>query len=128
MQTVDTLEEGLSKIKDKMEVIDAQPMPEAGVYYARSRRAVEPPKRYVVEKISAVIKEVMCNDNLQNLETSEQTEVIEICGMMKTILFQHAVSEKPDEAMKALTKEVRMAVNDDIWDQVLLHDLTKKEK
>jgi hypothetical protein len=91
-------------------------------------RAVKPPERYEFEKALAVIKEVMYNDNLQHLETSEQTETIDLCGMMKAMLFQYAVSAKLEEAMIALKEEVRKAVNIDIWDLVFLHDLTKEEK
>ncbi len=87
----------------------------------------KPPERFGFEKALAVIKEVY-NDNLQKLETSEQTEIIEMCGMMKAMLFEHAVSAKPEEAMKALKEEVRKAVNIDIWEPVFLHDLTNEEK
>jgi hypothetical protein len=33
---------------------------------------------------------------------NKATQTIEICGMMKALLFQKAVKEKPEEAMKAL--------------------------
>jgi hypothetical protein len=108
-------------------LIDVQPMPEPGVYYNHYGRAVKPPERYGFEKAFAVIKEVY-NDNLQNLETSELTKIIEICGMMKAMLFQLTVSTKPEEAMKALKEEVKKAVNIDIWDSVFLHDLKMEEK
>ena len=149
MQAVDTLEQGLSKIKDEYEggiekeprqeddddkelshreeTVEVQPMSEPGVYYTRSGRAVKPPERYGFEKALAVIEEVY-NENLQHLESSEQNEIIEICGMMKAMLFQHAVSAKPEEAMKALKEEVRKAIKIDIWDPVFLHDLTEEEK
>jgi hypothetical protein len=68
------------------------------------------------------------NENLQHLESSEQNEIIEMCGMMKAMLFQHAVSAKPEEAMKALKEEVRKAIKIDILDPVFLHDLTEEEK
>jgi hypothetical protein len=44
------------------------------------------------------------------------------------MLFQHAVSTKPEEAMKALKEVVRKAVKIDIWDPVFLHVLTSVEK
>jgi hypothetical protein len=119
MEAVDTLEEGLSKIKDEIEgdiekepqqedddnkelsqreeTVDVQPMSEPGVYYTKSGRAVKPPERYGFENAFAVIEEV-CNENLQHLESSEQNETIVIYRMMKVILFQHAVSAKPEEA------------------------------
>jgi hypothetical protein len=121
------LEDDEEELSQNKEVICEQPTPEPGVYYTRSGRAVKPPERFGFEKALAVIKEVY-NDNLQKLETSEQTEIIEICGMMKAMLFQHAVSAKPEEAMKALKEEVRKAVNIDIWEPVFLHDLTNEEK
>ncbi len=62
---------------------------------------MKPPERYGFEKALVVIEEVY-NGNLQHLESSEQNEIIEICGMMKAMLFQHAVSVKPEEAMKTL--------------------------
>ncbi len=65
----------------------------------------------------AVIEEVY-NENLQHLESSEKNENIEICEMMKAMLFQHAASAKPEEATKALKEEVRKAVKFDIWDPV----------
>jgi hypothetical protein len=140
MQAVDSLEEGLGKIKVEVEgdiekkpkencdgdelsqnneVMDEQPMPEPGVYYTRAGRPFKPPERYGFEKALAVIKEVY-NDNLQNLESSEKNEIIEICGMMKAMLFQHAMSAKPEEAMKALKEEVMKAVKIYIWDPVFL--------
>jgi demethoxyubiquinone hydroxylase (CLK1/Coq7/Cat5 family) len=78
---------------------------------------VKPPERYGFEKALAVIEEVY-NENLQHLESSEKNEIIEICEMMKAMLFQHAVSAKPEEATKALKEEVRKAVKFDIWDPV----------
>jgi hypothetical protein len=92
-------------------------MSEPDVYYTRSGRAVKPPERYGFEKALAVIEEVY-NENLQHLESSEKNEIIEICEMMKAMLFQHAVSAKPEEATKALKEEVRKAVKFDIWDPV----------
>jgi len=80
MQAVDTLEQGLSKIKDeneghiekepqqeddydeelshREETVEVQPMSEPGVYCTRSGRAVKPPERYGFEKALAVIEEV----------------------------------------------------------------------
>ena len=149
MQAVDTLEQGLSKIKDEYEgdiekepqqeddddkemshreeTVEVPPMSEPGVYYTRSGRAVKPPEMYGFEKALAVIEEVY-KENLQHLESSEQNEIIEICGMMKAMMFQHAVSAKPEEAMKALKEEVRKAIKIDIWDPVFLHALTEEEK
>jgi hypothetical protein len=48
--------------------------------------------------------------------------------MMKAMLFQYAVSVKPEQAMNALKEEVRKAVKIDSWDPVFLHDLTSEEK
>ncbi len=52
--------------------------------------------------------------NLKHLGSIEQNKIIEICGMMKVMLFQHAVSAKPEESMKALKEEVKKAVKIDM--------------
>jgi hypothetical protein len=95
------------------ETVEVQPMSEPGVYYTRSGRAGKPPERYGFEKALAVIEEVY-NENLQHLESSEQNEIIEVCGMMKAMLFQHAVSEKHGRSHEALKEEVKKAVKVDI--------------
>jgi len=93
MQVVDTLEEGLRKFiaesegyiekepwqeydeeefSQKKEVIDVQSMPEPGVYYARSGRAVKPPKKYGIGSALAASITDVYNVNCQNLEKMTQ--------------------------------------------------------
>ena len=48
-------------------------------------------------------------------------------GMMKAMLFQHALNKRPDDAMNALCDEVQKALNVDIWKPVFLNDLNEDE-
>ncbi len=48
--------------------------------------------------------------------------------MGKALLFQKAMVDKPEEAMKALRKEVIKAVKIGIWHPVHLRDLTEEQK
>jgi hypothetical protein len=48
--------------------------------------------------------------------------------MMKALLFQKAVKEKPEEAMKALREEVMKAIKIKIWEPVHLNSLSAEEK
>ena len=58
----------------------------------------------------------------------ETNETIEMIGMMKMMLFQNATKECPDDAMKALRKEVQKALKIVIWKPVHLKDLNAEEK
>jgi hypothetical protein len=48
--------------------------------------------------------------------------------MMKALLFQKAVKEKPEEAMKALREEVMKAIKIKIWEPVHLNSLSAGER
>ncbi len=54
-------------------------------------------------------------------------EIIERTCMMKAMLFQKAMNDKPDEAMKALREEVVKALKIDIWKLVHLKDLSAEQ-
>ena len=49
-------------------------------------------------------------------------------GMMKAMLFQHALNKRPDDAMNALRDEVQKALKIDIWKPVFLNDLKEDDK
>jgi hypothetical protein len=51
-------------------------------------------------------------------DIDEKQATIEIVGMMKAMLFQHAMKVRPDEAMDALRDEVKKALKINIWKPV----------
>jgi hypothetical protein len=103
--------------------------PEPGVYITRSGRVSRPPD-CLIESAYAVVKEQYImqfqDPNLESI--SKITETIEVCGMMKALLFQKAVKEKPEEAMKALREEVKKAIKIDIWKPVHRAQLSDEQK
>jgi hypothetical protein len=147
MQSIDSLEEVWHKNAVKTEVKEeinaeehdeeergeestertqrADPL-ESGAYVTRSGRVSRPPQR-LIETSYAVLKEVYRN-NFSDMDNTEIKETIEVTYMMKVLLFQKAVSQRPEEAMMALTEEVTKAVKIDIWEPVHLSDLTDEEK
>jgi hypothetical protein len=99
---------------------------EVGVYVTRSGRVSRPPQR-LIETAYAALKETYLT-NFSDTNESELKQTIEVTYMMKALLFQKAVSQRPDEAMKALEEEVTKAVKIGIWEPVHLSDLTHEEK
>jgi hypothetical protein len=47
---------------------------------------------------------------------------------MKALLFQRALEQKPEEAMKALREEVIKAIKIDIWDPVHPEEMSDEEQ
>ena len=99
------------------------------VYVTRSGRVSRPPDR-LIESAYAVVKEQYVKQfrDADPDATNTVTETIEVCGMMKALLFQKAVKEKPEEAMKALREEVMKAIKIKIWEPVHLNSLSAEEK
>ena len=98
-------------------------------YITRSGRVSRPPDR-LIESAYAVAKEQYVNQfqEADQESVSKVTETIEICGMMKALLFLEAVKEKPEEAMKALREEVMKAIKIDIWKPVHRSQLSDEQK
>jgi hypothetical protein len=129
MQSIDSLEEVWHKTSVKVDIKDEvgeeerdeveisaemedetnvdEPQ-EAGVYVTRSGRASRPPQR-LIETAYVALKETYLT-NFSDTNESELKQTIEVTYMMKALLFQKAVSQRPDEAMKALEEEVTKAV------------------
>ena len=99
------------------------------VYITRSGRVSRPPVR-LIESAYAVVKEQYVNQfqDADRESVSKVTKTIEICGMMKTLLFHKAVKEKPEEAMKALREEVMKAIKIDIWRPVHRLQLSDEQR
>jgi hypothetical protein len=68
----------------------------------------------LIETAYAALKETYLT-NFSDTDESELKQTIEMY-MMKALLFQKAVSQRPNEAMKALEEEVTKAVKIGIWD------------
>ncbi len=59
----------------------------------------------------------------------DRKEIIECTyAMNKALLFQKAVTNKPEEAMQALREEVINAIKIGIWHPVNLQDLTEDQQ
>ena len=137
MRAIDTIEEVLDIANSGNDKDTIMPIPqeetvntktkESGLYTTRSGRVVKPPQRYGFEEAFAVVQE-WYKENYHDIEVNEQQMTIEIVGMMKAMLFQHAMNQRPDEAMKALREEVQKALKINIWKPKHWNDLTKEEK
>jgi len=116
-------------IKEEDNAPDSITAPEPGIYITRSGRVSRPPDR-LIESAYAVVKEqyIMQFQDPNPESISKVTETIEVCGMMKALLFQKAVKEKPEEAMKALREEVKKAIKIDIWKPVHRAQLSDEQK
>ena len=103
--------------------------PELGVCITRSGRVSRPPDR-LIESAHAVVKEqyIMQFQDPNPESISKVTEIMEVCSMMKALLFQKAVKEKPEEAMKALREEVKKAIKINIWKPVHRAQLSDEQK
>ena len=99
------------------------------VYITHSGRVSCPPDR-LIELAYAVVKEQYVNQfqDADRESVSKVTKTIEICGMMKTLLFHKAVKEKPEEAMKALREEVMKAIKIDMWRPVHRSQLSDEQR
>ena len=121
-------------VEEEVAKSDATPMiaitpSQPDVYITRSGRVSRPPDR-LIESAYAVVKEqyVKQFQDADPESINKVTETIEVCGMMKALLFQKAVKEKPEEATKALREEVTKAIKIKIWEPVHLNSLSEEEK
>ena len=99
------------------------------VYITRSGRVSRPPDLFI-ESAYAVVKEQYVKQfrDADPDATNMVTKTIEVGGMMKALLFQKAVKENPEEAMKAQRKEVMKAIQIKIWEPVHQNSLSAEEK
>jgi dihydroxyacetone kinase DhaKLM complex PTS-EIIA-like component DhaM len=96
-------------------------------YRTRSGRVVRPPEHYGFEKALATAKEWYKEEHMDT-DINENQVTIKIVGMMKAMLFQHAMKVRLDEAMNALRDEVKKALKIDIWKPVHMDNLNEDEK
>jgi hypothetical protein len=139
MRAMDTIEEVLDMADDRPdqlaevveENIDEQKesssITQVEHYRTRSGRVVKPPQLYGFEKAMATVKEWYKAEH-HDMDDGEKQATIEIVGMMKAMLFQHAMRVRPDEAMDALRDEVKKALKIDIWKPVHMDDLSEEER
>ena len=134
MRAIDTIEEVLdmtnndnnNREESQYETNETVPATSA-LYTTRSGRVVKPPQRYGFEEAFAVIKEYY-KENYFDISDSEPSMKIEAVGAMKAMLFQHALKQRPDEAMKALREEVQKALKINIWKPIHWEQLSEEEK
>jgi hypothetical protein len=53
---------------------------------------------------------------------------VETVDAMKAMLFQHALKQRPEEAMKALHEEVQKALKINVWKPIHWEQLSQEEK
>jgi hypothetical protein len=99
---------------------------EQGVYITRSGRISRPPDRFI-EMAYAVIAETYKQNFYEDADNFEHA-VVECTLSMKALLFQRALEQKPEEAMKALREEVMKAIKIDIWEPVHPEVLSEEEQ
>jgi hypothetical protein len=104
------------------------PMPEQpkGLYMTRSGR-ISRPQDHLIETAYAVIHETYMHNFSEAIDDAIKATV-ECTYAMKALLFQKALEDKPEEAMKALREEVLKAVRIDIWSPVHPNNLTAEEQ
>jgi hypothetical protein len=136
MRAIDTIEEVLDMTNDdndNMNEVESQPvtneiLPTTNeLYTTRSGRVVKPPQRYV-ETAYAVVKEYYMKNYCDMDNRMPPSMSVETVGAMKAMLFQHALKQRPEEAMKALREEVQKALKINVWKPIHWEHLSEEEK
>jgi hypothetical protein len=118
---------------DNMNEVESQPVTNETLpatnelYTTRSGRVVKPPQRYGFEAAFAVIKEYY-RKNYCDMDNRMPPMPVETVGAMKAMLFQHALKQRPEEAMKALREEVQKALKINVWKPIHWEHLSDEEK
>ncbi len=136
MRAIDTIEEVLDMTRDdndNMNEVESQPVTNTTLpatnelYTTRSGRVVKPPQCYGFETALAVIKEYY-RKNYCDMDNGKPPIPVESVGAMKAMLFQHALKQRPEEAMKALREEVQKALKINVWKPIHWEHLSEEEK
>ncbi len=99
------------------------------VYVTHSGRVSHPTNR-LIESAYAIVKEQYIKQ-FQDSDPesfSKVTDTVKICGTMKALLFQKAMKEKPEEAIKVLREEVKKAIKINNWKKVHRAQVRDKQK
>jgi hypothetical protein len=121
---VETLQEPEIEEEGKVE---AETQTGPGLYVTRSGRVSCPTSR-LIETAYALIRETY-RENFSESGNNITKEIVECTySMQKALLFQNAMKSRPDEAMKALRKEVIKAMKINIWHPVHYKDLSEEER
>jgi hypothetical protein len=94
-------------------------------YVTRYGRVSRPPQR-LMETAYGVIHETYLQ-NFCDASECKSIQMIETTYMMIALLFQKAMENRPEEAMKALHEEVMKALKIDFWEPVHPRDMTEEE-
>jgi hypothetical protein len=109
------------------EIPEVQVQPDTQQLYVTRSGSVSRPPNCLLETAYAVIRE-MYQQNFCDERDDVENGIVECTYDMKALLFQKALEQKPEEAMKALREEVKMSVKIDIWDPIHLEDMSEEER
>jgi hypothetical protein len=116
-------DESTMQVEAQLEQIEPQ---SSGQYITRYGQVSRPPNR-LIETAYVILKE-MSDNNCNHDPDGYAKQTIECTYAMKALLFQKAMQEKPEEAMKALREEVLKAVTIGIWEPIHVKSLADEQQ